>query len=166
MEDLTTGADIFSDEELKRNREDVCEMCVKAVKYGEKGIQCDKCDKWFHNSCVFLRDDFVEEHWCCPYCLKGGVIMRKNLNKNLFEKKEFENFVNSLPYYCEVCDLAFETNDDFEIHKIGHEIDGHKKKKSNKTKVVRRKSGNRSKKNKKIIKRSRRGGGGGKKKKN
>lgn len=162
------AASIFSEEELKRDRTDVCEICGQDVKDNQKGIQCDQCNKWFHNSCVDLSDDFNNEYWCCPFCLKGGI--RKKLDKNIFKKEEFTNFVDSLPYYCEKCDRAFENADDFSIHEIGHELatDGGKKKKSKKKKLVSQKNDSRSKKNNGKKKKSfrRRSAAGGKKKKN
>ena len=130
--DPRVAENLFSKEEQERNRTDVCEECLKEVENNQEGIQCDNCNKWFHNSCVGLKN-VPKKEWCCPYCLKGGV--KKKID-NIYKKKEFENFVSTIPVcYCEKCGETFKTVEDLDIHEIIHlTADGNKKKKSTKKK--------------------------------
>jgi len=56
-----------------------CGECKKAVKSGQKGVQCDWCDSWYHTQCCSIGDDAyncigVEEgiKWYCTKCKKCG----------------------------------------------------------------------------------------------
>ena len=52
-----------------------CPKCDKPVKSNQKGLQCDKCDKWFHNICelvparVYSTLANCDDKWFCSKCL-------------------------------------------------------------------------------------------------
>jgi hypothetical protein len=34
-----------------------CQICNRAVKWGQKGIACDNCDLWYHQTCMSMNSD-------------------------------------------------------------------------------------------------------------
>lgn len=172
MEDnFNKGGYIFSEKNLTRNRENVCEMCVNNVQNNQNGIYCNNCSRWFHYSCVNL-EMVPKGFWYCPFCISK----EEEIDKNIFDKdpvllaekeeKELRSFSSSIPpsvaaFHCEQCDKDFETDNELNIHNLYvHEAadGGHKKKSKKKGKK------SRSKKNKKKTSRKSRKSGGGKKK--
>ena len=45
----------------------MCPTCVMPDNGSEIMVQCDSCDRWYHNSCVPKYDPHTE--WNCPACL-------------------------------------------------------------------------------------------------
>ena len=52
-----------------------CEICHKAAKWGQKAIECDQCQGWFHASCLKMSDNIyhvLAQHpsysWTCDHC--------------------------------------------------------------------------------------------------
>lgn len=52
-----------------------CQICHKAVKWGQKGIECEQCCEWLHASCLEMNDQIynaLSEHpsyvWTCCNC--------------------------------------------------------------------------------------------------
>lgn len=51
-----------------------CGVCDKPVKRNQKGIQCDNCDKWYHNKCCHIDDTIYNTlansscSWICCNC--------------------------------------------------------------------------------------------------
>ena len=52
-----------------------CHICGKAVKWGQRAIQCDCCDDWYHKDCMLMRTahfDILELNeslsWRCDSC--------------------------------------------------------------------------------------------------
>ena len=44
-----------------------CQMCNKAAKWGQKAIECEHCNGWFHTSCLNMDDDMYNilcDHPC------------------------------------------------------------------------------------------------------
>ena len=175
MEDLKEGAEnIFSDENLKRNRENLCEICGNDVENDQNGICCDNCDRWFHYSCCKIKNT-PKTDWFCSLCVGKKPTFKQNIfDKDpvvLAERKEeeFKTFVSSIPtsaFFCEPCKKEFITDEELSIHnEFVHETGaadggsgGRKKKKSKKNKKKSDGNNRRSKKNKKILKKSRRSG--------
>lgn len=53
---LTRKASTSQSEKPKRSVEK-CGECSKQVRDGEKAIQCELCETWFHSSCQLIDDD-------------------------------------------------------------------------------------------------------------
>jgi hypothetical protein len=34
-----------------------CQVCNKAVKWGQRGTACDNCDLWYHQACMSMNTD-------------------------------------------------------------------------------------------------------------
>jgi len=51
-----------------------CQVCNKAVKWGQRGIACDNCDLWFHQACMSMNTDSYQRlansslAWLCKGC--------------------------------------------------------------------------------------------------
>ena len=51
-----------------------CGRCEKAVRWNQKGVQCDGCDKWHHTSCIdmpaseYFSLSESNISWLCPAC--------------------------------------------------------------------------------------------------
>ena len=51
-----------------------CGLCSGAVLKGHKAVQCDNCDMWIHNECLFIAETQYETvnntncTWICPKC--------------------------------------------------------------------------------------------------
>ena len=51
-----------------------CGLCSRAVLNGHKAVQCDGCELWIHNECLFISDDDYENvlttksTWICSKC--------------------------------------------------------------------------------------------------
>jgi hypothetical protein len=45
------------EKKCNEEREAACGSCVKAVKNGDRAVQCDKCTLWFHTACVKMSAD-------------------------------------------------------------------------------------------------------------
>ena len=51
-----------------------CGLCSRAVVNGHKAVQCDGCELWIHNECLFISEDDYENvlttrcTWICPKC--------------------------------------------------------------------------------------------------
>lgn len=63
--------------------------CGKKVKTGDKGLQCEICEGWFHSKCAdvddkdyaFLSKNISGMHWFCDYCNMGCVKIMKLIGK-------------------------------------------------------------------------------------
>lgn len=63
----------------KKNK-DRCGVCLEPVLSGDKGLQCELCDIWFHNTCAEVSDELYSAlvdsnkdntnivHWFCADC--------------------------------------------------------------------------------------------------
>ena len=63
-----------------------CGECYKAVKWGQRAIACDSCDKWFHKECIEMNsiiyhayESTADLSWECCHC---GI---KNISSSLFD---------------------------------------------------------------------------------
>ena len=51
-----------------------CQICNRAVKWGQKGIACDNCDLWYHQPCMSMNSDTYLKlantsiAWLCKVC--------------------------------------------------------------------------------------------------
>ena len=51
-----------------------CGMYSRAVLNGHKAVQCDGCELWIHNECLFVSENVYENvlttrcTWICPKC--------------------------------------------------------------------------------------------------
>jgi hypothetical protein len=51
-----------------------CQICNRAVKWGQKGIACDNCDLWYHQTCMSMNSDTylrlanTSIAWLCKVC--------------------------------------------------------------------------------------------------
>ena len=51
-----------------------CGVCNKPVKINQKGVQCDKCDQWYHTKCCSMSDETYNTVantsyvWLCVNC--------------------------------------------------------------------------------------------------
>ena len=52
-----------------------CSICERACKWGERAVQCDACDHWYHKDCMLMRSalyDILRENesmiWICGNC--------------------------------------------------------------------------------------------------
>lgn len=51
-----------------------CGICTKAVKTGQRGVACDKCDIWYRTSCMFMTTPEyfhlanTSTVWTCSAC--------------------------------------------------------------------------------------------------
>ena len=52
-----------------------CQICNKAAKWGQKCIECENCEGWFHKSCLGMSNEIYEvlaNHpscsWVCDSC--------------------------------------------------------------------------------------------------
>ena len=56
-----------------------CTACGKSVRKNQRGILCDRCDKWTHASCCgvnkaeYQRLGDSDEQWICPGCLRAEL---------------------------------------------------------------------------------------------
>ena len=32
-----------------------CQLCGKSAKWGQRALQCDSCDMWYHVHCLFMN---------------------------------------------------------------------------------------------------------------
>ncbi|KAJ8017921.1 Pygopus-like 1 [Holothuria leucospilota] len=74
---LTTllAGDIESNPGPGRRPKFPCQICHKAAKWGQKAIECDKCQGWFHVTCLNMNEmiyNVLSEHpsysWSCCNC--------------------------------------------------------------------------------------------------
>ena len=67
----------ISSEKGVAGKGDTCVSCSVVVKIGEKGIQCEICDGWYHAKCENINDEgykilqLENIHWYCNGCNKG-----------------------------------------------------------------------------------------------
>jgi PHD-finger len=61
----------------KANKNDLCIRCSVVVKEGERAMQCEICESWYHAKCEDIRDEGYKVlqmeniHWYCISCNKG-----------------------------------------------------------------------------------------------
>ena len=76
-----------------------CPICKKIVKDKSNGVQCDRCDAWYHAGCQKITMKFYqslqeckEEKWFCKTChseikqLENTLKMLRSENKDLRER--------------------------------------------------------------------------------
>lgn len=51
-----------------------CKTCEGADT--EEMVQCDKCDGWFHFSCVGVSEEVADKSWSCTNCVTAKWIQR------------------------------------------------------------------------------------------
>ena len=71
-----------------------CQICSKAVKWGQKGIQCDQCDGWYQADCIHMSTCIYEAQrpdvsWICCTC---GL---PNFSSTLFQTSLMSHLTNS-----------------------------------------------------------------------
>ena len=60
--------------DIELNPGDKCDLCSKTVKSNQRGIQCDKCDRWYHAKCCEVSKELYNVLanspciWLCPRC--------------------------------------------------------------------------------------------------
>ena len=109
--------------------DDLCGICNLEVKFEDKGIVCDRCNKWVHIKCTKVSDIEYEhyqinpeENFVCKKCKKCGVcdktiasnhrklscslcVKYVHLKCNKFDKNDHEYYQKNkhLDFYCINC---------------------------------------------------------------
>ena len=56
-----------------------CRRCGKAVRWNQRGVECDGCDNWHHPSCInmpaseYLSLSESNVSWFCPACVSDEL---------------------------------------------------------------------------------------------
>lgn len=100
-----------------KSKGETCKKCGKVGKAGEKWIECEVCQGWYHTRCQDLPAALVEWvtkgkdkgiHWFCTGC-DEGVVRRLQFEKEMTDRqdkmeremetirKEIETFRSSMP---------------------------------------------------------------------
>lgn len=86
---------------LITNKNGHCRLCTEDDKAGNM-VQCDDCDRWFHQHCVNLEQlPSKKERWICPKCTEQEVEKQKltqelNMLKNPVTMGQFEQLIARL----------------------------------------------------------------------
>ena len=57
-----------------------CRRCERAVRWNQRGVQCDGCDKWHHTSLInmppseYLSLSESDKSWFCPACVSDELL--------------------------------------------------------------------------------------------
>jgi hypothetical protein len=75
-----------------RSPKNLCQICVKAVTWKQRGLACDECDNWYHVECMHMSTPVYlalnNVSWHCTNC---GM---PNFTTNLFETTVISNTNN------------------------------------------------------------------------
>ena len=65
-----------------------CMICLKAAKWGQKCLQCDLCNKWYHTNCLGMNSSLYQIYvaneslsWICHEC---GMPQYWDMSSSLF----------------------------------------------------------------------------------
>ncbi|CAH0388254.1 unnamed protein product [Bemisia tabaci] len=95
-------------------KEDLCGKCKKKVLKDEPGIQCERCDKWYHTKCIEMSArvyDLLstsEAEWKCTSC---SVSQIKPGDTNGLIQLMLQKFTNLEVTITAVTDIIKEFND-------------------------------------------------------
>src|SRR3989442_11475066 len=92
----------------KYTGESKCGMCLIEVKDSEKGVACDGCRKWHHNSCAEIDEDLYKVlakfegskgqglNWYCPTCNTSITNVLRQMQGLLDKQEELEKEINNV----------------------------------------------------------------------
>nr|XP_029717334.1 uncharacterized protein KIAA2012-like [Aedes albopictus] len=66
-----------------------CKTCKRADT--KMMVQCDKCDQWFHFSCVGVSEDIADKSWSCTNCVTATWIQRTEAALENGTKRDDDN---------------------------------------------------------------------------
>ncbi|XP_062715269.1 uncharacterized protein LOC115260558 [Aedes albopictus] len=66
-----------------------CKTCKRADT--KMMVQCDKCDQWFHFSCVGVSEDIADKSWSCTNCVTATWIQRTEAALDNGTKRDDDN---------------------------------------------------------------------------